>query len=94
MSATAGMTVVGSRTSMTYSGGQVTQIGVDGTLAHQPVIGTCQNCGQTNIRLHSHMGPQGVRYVCLAAGTQAPYIMPPAPATGTKITGAAPHKGR
>jgi hypothetical protein len=89
MSATAGLTVVGTRNHMTYSGGQVLQIGVDGTAGMQHPVGTCVWCGQANVGLATHMDRGGGgRYLCLSS-TLGPYIDPNQAALPANMKGAA-----
>jgi hypothetical protein len=74
--------------------GQLVQTGLDASAAHKESVGTCVNCGQTNIILASHYGRgENVRYICLS-GAQAPFIDANQSALPTNQKGAAPSKHR
>jgi hypothetical protein len=74
--------------------GQMVQVGLDGSIAHKAVVGTCINCGQANVQLDTHYGRhENVRYVCLSA-TQLPFIDANQSALPANQKGAAPSKHR
>jgi hypothetical protein len=74
--------------------GQMVQTNLDGSAAHKEPVGTCINCGQTNVILSSHMlRSENVRYCCLSA-TQLPFIDANQSALPTNQKGAAPSKHR
>jgi hypothetical protein len=74
--------------------GQLVQTGLDASVAHKEPVGTCVNCGQTNVILSSHMGrTENVRFICLS-GAQAPFIDANQSALPTNQKGAAPSKHR
>ena len=94
MSGTAGLTVLGTRSNMTYTGGQVTQIGIDPISGLRHAVGTCPWCGQTNVGLHSHMDSGGAtRYLCLSP-TFGPFIDPNQSPLPANQRGAAAYKHR
>lgn len=50
--------------------GQLVQQGLDPAASLKEPVGTCQNCGQTNVVLSTHMGHAlHVRYVCTASSS-------------------------
>jgi hypothetical protein len=94
MSATAGLTVVATRTNMTTTGGQLTQIGIDPISGLRHVVGTCPWCGQTNVSLHSHMDSGGnTRFSCTSP-TAGPFMDPNQSPLPANQKGAAAYKHR
>jgi hypothetical protein len=74
--------------------GQVSQVGLDPTVAYKEPFGTCSNCGQANIVLAGHMSRhEHVRYICLSA-TQLPFIDANQSALPANMKGNAPSKHR
>jgi len=74
--------------------GQMVQVGLDPTLSSKDPIGTCINCGQTNVQLGTHYHrSENVRYSCLSAA-QIPFIDPNQSVLPANQKGAAASKHR